>query len=388
MPDKHALLSASSSERWLHCPPLPRLEALEPNRGSSFAQEGTDAHTLAEIKLRYAIGDLSEEQYHEEHFRFTENATFYNEEMEIETDKYVNLVLDRAGQYDEPDIHIEQRVSYDRWAPQGFGTADTVIATDGQIEIIDLKYGKGIQVYAEQNSQLMLYALGVYARFDLVYSFETVRMTIVQPRLNHISTFEMHIDELLYWAEFYVRPRAEQAWLGVGDYDFKPGILRFSPVKATLKERARRTAEIVEEFEYRGGELLSDEELTEALAMVDEVAAWAKDLKDYAVRQMKQGHKIDGFKLVEGRGRRIITDEEELASRLQERGYEDVYKEPALKSMTELEKELGKSVFADVSEGLIEMKAGNPQLKPETAKGKEWRPVEAAEDEFGEWTEG
>lgn len=386
--NKHAMLGASNSQRWLYMPPIARLEAAIPEKGSSvFALEGTKAHELAELKLQRETGKISEKEYFKQHRRFRENSDFYNAEMEEETDKYVAQVMQAYNAHENAEIFLEQKVDFSGWVPGGFGTADVAIVSDDTLEVIDLKYGKGIPVSAYQNTQAMLYALGTYAELDMVYDFEWVKMTIIQPRLNNNTTFEVHVDELLYWADNYVAPRAQQADLGIGQYEFKPGILRFSPVKAQLKERARQNIEFVERYENRGGELLTKEELEYVLGYIDEVEAWVKDVKDFALKEVRdKGEKLEGFKLVEGRSRRVISDPGKVEELLLDSGYDDevIFKPREMNPLTKLEKALGKSRFNELVGPLVTKEPGKLTLVPEDDRRPEATPYTAARDEFSE----
>lgn len=238
----HALLGASSAHRWLICPPIARLEEAVKDRGSSFAEEGTAAHELAELILNKRFKLIPTRSVNSKLKKFKAENSYYDPSMEDYVSNYCDLVEERANHYENAVIELEQRVDFSQWVPEGFGTSDVVILADNVIEIIDLKYGKGVPVDAYLNPQLMLYALGAVDKYDLIYEFETVRMTIVQPRLDNLSTFEIEKDELLYWADNYVAPRAVQAYEGNGEWTITDDVVKFSKVRAQLRPRAEKTS--------------------------------------------------------------------------------------------------------------------------------------------------
>ncbi|HER1720131.1 TPA: DUF2800 domain-containing protein, partial [Streptococcus pyogenes] len=226
--ENHALLSASSAHRWLYCPMLPRLEADYPSRDTVYTQEGTSAHELSEIKLMYKFGKITKRKFNTLTKAFKENSDFYNEEMEEMTELYTDIVMEHLNAYENAEIELEKRVDFSDWVPGGFGTSDVVILADGVIEIIDLKYGKGMPVSANQNPQMGLYALGAYASYDMVYDFDRIKMTIIQPRLDSVSSVDIYVEELLYWADNVVLPMAAQADAGIGDWNLSEKVLQWS----------------------------------------------------------------------------------------------------------------------------------------------------------------
>ena len=350
MKRKHAILSASGAHRWLNCPPSARLEAELPDEVSEYAAEGTKAHKIAEGILLDKIDEPAPDEM--------------NEMFEY-VSRYVEVVLEKW--IPGAQLYIEQRLDFSPWVPEGFGTGDAVIVSDDVLEIIDLKYGKGVQVSAENNPQLRLYALGAYNEFGTLYDFQTVRMTIVQPRLDHVSTEELTLDELLEWGE-QIKPIAKQAYEGKGE--FKAGDhCRFCKARRTCRARAEANLELAK-YEFKKPELLSVEDVAEILAQAEELAAWAKDVKEYALTQAyRHGVKFPGWKVVEGRSTRKITDEAALAERLAAEDI-DPYKK-VLKGITELEKEMGRKRFAELAADLIEKPPGRPTLVPESDKRPE-----------------
>lgn len=359
----HALLSASSSHRWLNCPPSARLCEAYEDRGSDYAQEGTDAHALCEFRLKKALGMEAEDPI--------ENLTFYNTEMEDAAEGYVAYVLELLEEAKascaDPVVVVEQRIDYSRFVPQGFGTADNAIVADGALYITDLKYGKGVRVECEGNPQLRLYALGTLEIFDSLYDITDVVMTIFQPRLGNISVSKMTRDELLDWAENTVVPTAELAFNGEGSFHCGEWC-QFCKAKTDCRERAAANMELAR-YEFRRPPLLTDTEVEEILGKVDELISWANDLKDYALQAAISGKTWAGYKLVEGRAVRKFTDEKAVIGTLLAAGY-DPY-EKKLISMTEMQKMLGKTKFQDLLGCLIYKPQGKPTLVPASDKRPE-----------------
>lgn len=385
----HARLSASGSSRWMACPPSAELEKDLPDSTSVFAEEGTAAHELSEIFLLHEIGEISQRARTLRLNKFKKENEHYSPSMEDYVQRYVEVVIERVNEAraSTPDalVMIEQRLDFSEWVPEGFGTGDVLILADGRLEVIDLKYGKGVPVSAIDNPQMRLYGLGAYDRYSLLYDINEVRMTIVQPRLDSISSETMTSDELSQWAESEVRPKAEMAWNGEGE--FLPGEhCRFCKVAPTCRARAEENLKMAE-YDFEEPKLLSNEEIAEILAKTGELQKWAKDVESYALEQAeKHGVKFDGWKLVEGRSNRKYSDAEEVAALLLEKKYEadKIYKPQELKPITALEKELGKKVFAEVLDGLIVKPPGKPALVVETDKRPELNSAASAEADFAE----
>jgi hypothetical protein len=277
-------------------------------------------------------------------------------------------------------VMLEQRLDFSEWVPEGFGTGDVVIVSGGTLEVIDLKFGKGVQVDAKDNSQLRLYALGAWNEYEMLFDIENVRMTIVQPRLNHISTDEMKLTDLVEWADTYVKPRADMAMNGEGEY--VPGAhCRFCKARFTCRARAKEAIEA----DFKEPALLDDSEIAELLNKVEQIEKWAKDIQEYARSKAEQGTKFTGWKLVEGRSVRKYSNPEEVANRLFAEGYgeSDLY-ERELKGITALEKSLGKKRFNELVADLIVKPAGKPSLVPEDDKRPEYNSLAAAQADFSE----
>lgn len=360
MPGKHALLSASSAHRWLLCPPSAKECAKLPDVSSEYARQGTDAHTLCEYKVKKALGMKVKNP--------TENLTFYNEEMEESASEYAQFVMESLTAAREhckdPLVLVEQRLDFSRWVPGGFGTGDCVIVADDTLMVIDFKYGLGVLVDAEKNSQMMCYALGSLSLFDGIYDIKEVNMTIFQPRRENVSTASMTKEELLHWAETVLKPTAELAAQGKGEY--KAGDhCRFCKLKATCRKRAEYNLELAK-YDFAVPSTLEDEEIEIVLSKADELVNWAGEVKEYALQQALSGKSWKGWKLVEGRSNRRYVSEEAVAAKVEEAGY-DPY-EKKLLGITAMTKQLGKKKFDELLKGLIEKPQGKPVLVPESDK--------------------
>lgn len=360
MGTKHALLSASSADRWLHCPPSARLSESYEDKGSDYAAEGTDAHSLCEYKLKLALGMKADDP--------TESLSWFNQEMNDHATGYATYVLEQVEAAKEscsdPVVLIEQRVDFSRWVKQGFGTADCIIIADGTLQIIDFKYGLGVLVSAEENPQIMCYGLGALEIFDCLYEIDTVRMTIYQPRRENLSTYELSREDLLRWADETLKPAADLAFAGDGNF-LCGEWCGFCKAKNACRARAKANLELAK-YEFKLPPLLTDEDVEEILSKVDDLVAWASDIKDYALQQAISGKVWTGFKLVEGRSNRKYINDAAVAAAVEEAGF-DPYEQKLL-GITAMQKLLGKSRFEEVLAGLIEKPQGKPTLVPESDK--------------------
>ena len=363
MPDKHALLSASSSHRWLNCPPSARLCESYDDKGSDFAAEGTDAHALCEFKLKKALGIPSENP--------TDNLSWYSAEMEDCANGYAafitELVEDAKKFCPDPVVLIEQRLDYSKYVAEGFGTGDCVIIADGTLHIVDYKHGRGVLVEAEDNPQMKLYALGALELFDCIYDISTVSMTIYQPRRSNVSTFTVPKEELYDWADNVLVPVAELAFEGGGEYRCGEWC-QFCKAKADCRKRAEANLELAK-YEFRQPPLLTDEEVEEILEKLDGLTSWANDIRDYALRAAISGKKWTGFKLVEGRSNRKYTDENAVIAAVQNAGF-DPY-EHKLLGVTAMTSLLGRKQFNEILGGYVTKPQGKPTLAPESDKRPE-----------------
>lgn len=385
MPDVHAKLSASGAHRWMACTPSANLEAQFPDKSSEFAEEGTFAHSLAELVLRYNNNELTKKAFNTR-LNKLKKETWYNQEMQDYIEDYAQMVWEQFNEAKAacPDAQalFEQRLDFSDYVPEGFGTGDVVIIADDMIQVIDLKYGKGVGVSAIDNPQLRLYGLGAYLEHSMLYDIQRIKMTIIQPRLESISTEELTIQELLDWAEKEVKPKAQMAMDGEGGFCVGDHC-RFCKAFATCRAQKDRQLELAK-YEFADAELLDDSEIGDVLSRVEALVKWAEAVKDYAFDQaLNHGVHFDGWKLVEGRSNRKYLEEDTIADTLTKAGYpeEDIYNKK-LKGITDMEKLLGKKKFAELLEGQVVKPEGKPVLVPETDKRPELDTAEKAKDLF------
>lgn len=361
----HALLSASSAHRWINCTPAPYLEAQHPDSHSDAAAEGTAAHELAEHKLRQHL-DLPTTRPVSE---------WDSEEMDDYTDQYADHVmaeLERARNVDPAAfLAIEERLDFSHIVPDGFGTGDALIVSDDTLTVIDLKYGKGVEVTAVENPQMRLYALGALATYGAIYDVQTIRTVIFQPRLGNISTEEITVDELVTWAENVVRPAAEKAAAGEGELQAGqwcrfcrhaaqcPALAEemFSPVPTTAEHTPAAPAP----------DTLTDDQVATIVEHAGELKKWLTKVESFALEQATAGHTYPGLKLVEGRSVRKYTDEDEVARAVQAAG-EDPHKPREVLGITAMTKLLGKQRFEELLGDFVHKPEGKPTLVPVSDK--------------------
>ena len=392
MPGKHAVLSASSSKQWIHCPPSARLQEPFPNDSSVFAEEGTWAHELCEYKVKKYLHERKKRPQSE----------FYTEEIEQATDIYAEFVISiiegmkRNGV--EPLCFVEERLDFSNIVPEGFGTGDMIILGKdeqgrGLIHICDYKNGKGVFVDAHENSQMMLYATGALNAYGYIYEIEIVRMSIIQPRLENISTYEMTADDLRTWGES-IKPIAQMAFEGKGEQN--PGewcrFCRAKPVCKACMEEALALAK--EEFLDLDAGALADEaeetdatapynadtatpvfkqpglvvfsELVKVLPTLNRISFWIESVFAFvSAEAINHGVPVEGYKVVEGRSKRIFTDTKAVVSAAEAEGYTDIYKQELL-TLTEFEKMMGKKKFAEVLDEYVVKPPGKLALVPES----------------------
>ena len=376
MPDSHAVLSASSSTMWIACPPSAQLNAAADDKPSEYAKQGTVAHLWAETKVKRILGQNLKNP--------TDGAEYYDVEMAECTDSYAQYVseqIEKAKQRcSDPIVLVEQRVDFSKWVPGGFGTADAIIVSDNVLSIIDLKYGAGIPVDAENNSQMMCYALGALELFDGIYDIGKILMTIFQPRRENISVYEISKAELLEWADTKLAPAAELASKGEGE--FRAGEhCRFCKVKATCRKRAEYNLELAQ-YDFKVPDILEDAEIEMVLSKVDDLVSWASDIKEYALMQAVNGKQWNDWKVVEGRSNRKYTDEVLVADAVKNAGF-DPYEHKIL-GLTAMTKLLGKNKFEDLLGGFIEKPKGKPTLVPMSDKRPALSKAADAADDFKE----
>jgi len=378
-PNSHATLGPSSAERWLHCPPSARLNAKLIERfgehGSIYAEEGTKAHALAELKLRRELGEMND-------FRFKTLKDALGElpkDMDRNTDWYVDAVLERFYLEKKgcPDAQllIEQRFTMDQWVPHCFGTSDAVIVSDRALYVQDYKNGSGVAVSAENNPQARLYGLGGINEYGCLYGFTEVHNIIIQPKLQSITEEVLTRDELLAWGD-EIKPIAEQAWRGEGEF-CTGSWCRFCTARAIC---AARAAEAMEAFKYGADApgVIPEDDVPKILDVLDTFESWAKDIRAYALAQAKNGISYYGWKLVRGkRPGRKWKDEEEVENVLARAGYDrDQYEETKLRSVANLEKILGKQAFDALLGKMVSQGEGALELVPEEDKRPEFSPAD------------
>ena len=361
-PKAHAILSRPL-HRWLNCPPSARLCETYEDKGSDYAAEGTDAHSLCEYKLRKALGMGAVDP--------SEHLTWYNEDMEDCANGYASYIMELVESAKEtcadPVVLIEQRVDFSRWVEQGFGTSDAIIISDGTLRVIDYKHGLGVLVEADNNPQMMCYALGALELFDAIYDIDSVAMTVYQPRRQNVSTFEMSKDDLYRWAKEVLKPTAELAFAGDGNF-LCGEWCGFCKAKHECRARAEANL-LLAQYDFKLPPLLEDSEIEVILSRADQLVSWVNDIKEYALQQAISGKDWTGFKLVEGRSNRRYTDEAAVTQVVTNAGF-DPY-ERKLLGITAMQKLLGKSRFEELLSAYIEKPQGKPTLVPESDK----RPV-------------
>ena len=371
----HAILSASSSHRWLNCLPSARLELEFEDQGGEAAKEGTAAHDLCEHKLKKAL-----------HMRSQRPISEYNsDEMEECTDAYVDFVMEQvelAGKScTDPIVLIEQRLDFSCYVPDGFGTGDCVIISDDRLHIVDFKYGLGVLVDAVDNPQMKLYALGALGIYDHLYDIKEVSMTIFQPRRENVSTWTIPVEELKGWAEEELKPRADKAFNGEGEYIPGPWCT-FCKAANRCRARAEEKLKLAEK-EFKMPPLLTDAEIEEILLILPDLSKWANEITAYATdAAVNHGKEWNGFKVVEGRSVRKYKDEGAIAEKAVAGGYKDIYRK-SLIPLTEMQKLMGKSKFEELLGDLIYKPPGKPTLVPNSDKRPAMN-VADAKNEFNE----
>lgn len=383
MPDKHAILSASGAARWLACTPSARLEQKFPNTSSEYAKEGTLAHTVAELTARYFLGEISELQYENllnKLAKSEDGQKFYNAEMREHAVTYAELIQEKLKEErlisEDAFCELEVRLDFSAWVPAAFGTGDCVIIADDWLEIIDLKYGKGYRVEAEGNPQMRLYALGALQKYGDLFDINNIRMTIFQPRLiGGTSSDEISVEELLKWADEYVRPRALLADKGEGEYAPSEETCKFCRAKAQCLARYEKNLQLFEE--NSPADLITVEDAGEVLKQAKDIKAWLEDLEGLVFNAIKDGQEVDGWKIVEGRSIRQLTDEQGIVKTMTEAGYnEALLYERKLLTITQFEANFGKKTVQELLGKYIVKPQGKPTLAPASDKRKAWNPEE------------
>lgn len=380
----HAVLSPSAASRWLECTRSARLEQQFPDSSGVAAAEGTLAHTLSELIIGYKLGRVSKKKYHDE-LRFIQANELYDNSMYEYCDAFSAYVLEQyhTAQAHTKDalIFLEDRVDLTRWIQEGYGTVDIKIIADRVLDIIDLKYGKGVSVSAEENKQMMLYGLGELEKVDFMYDIETVRMTIYQPRIDNISTFEMSVSALRKWAEDELVPKAKLAFAGKGEF-VAGKHCQFCKVRATCKANSAMQLELAK-HDFKEATLLTDEEVSDIISRAKGFETWLEAVKSHALQEALKGKKWPGHKLVSGKSSRVYTDEAKIAEVLKAQGYTDarIFTKKLL-GITAMEKEITKAAFTTFLSDLVTKPNGAPTLVSDTDKRPAINSVEAAQKDF------
>jgi len=367
----HALLSASGSTRWLNCTPSPRLEEQYPDRSSIYAEEGTLAHELSEAELRKSFKIITAKQRDAE-VKKIKTHKLYNREMPRQVKKYTDIVLERYAELKAEygrsiTVSIEERLDYAKYAPEGFGTGDAILASPGTLDMFDLKYGKGVEVSAVDNDQLKLYALGAYEKYHLLYDIEQVHLHVVQPRINNFSTWSISTYDLLTWAHEVVKPTAAIAFKGegrptAGDW------CRWCRAKATCRAFANMHLELAK-LEFAKPALLTDTEVLEVYSKLDTLTTWVNAVKDYVFTEAVKGKKWRGLKLVVGRSNRKWKDEDKVIAALTSSGFDlEEITNTKLKGIGDISNLLSVDEFETLLQPLVTKPLGSPTLVHESDK--------------------
>ncbi len=371
----HALLSPSSASRWLNCTAAPHLEADMPDVSSGFAVEGTLAHAYCAKKLKTFFGLPTEHEDKE----IAELADYHTGEMDEYTDAYATIVIEKynAARAITPDAQllVETRLDFSEHIPDSFGTADAIIIADGTMDVIDFKYGKGVSVSAFKNPQMQIYALGAYDKFSFEYRIDRVRMTIIQPRIDNLSDYELSVSDLMAWTDEVLTPRAQEAFSGPGTQT--PGDwCRFCKVKSRCRALANQSLKTA--LEKPDPQLLNPQELADVLPKLETIKIWLTGIEEYALHTALSGTAVPGWKVVEGRSSRQITNPTAISDALSGAGIgrDLIYKPQELLPITELEKLVGKKQFAALCAQWISKPQGKPTLVPESDKRQAINTVE------------
>lgn len=371
----HALLAASAANRWLNCTPSAKLEDAEgPRESSIYAEEGTLAHELGELYIRHDVLETVDDQVFSDRFDEIMNNQLFSEEMLDVVPIYVDYCTEQFNAAKANDaqsiMDVEQKLDLTEYVPESFGTADCIVIGGNLIEVIDYKHGKGVPVYAEWNKQLMLYGLGVLRKYDMLFDIEEVRLTIVQPRINNISSWQISANDLITWAETELAPAAKLAF--AGDGELKAGEwCKFCAVKNKCRTLYQKNMELAK-YDFQKPALLNDEEIADILKKTPALIEWANSIQEYAQdKAINQGKVWPGFKLVEGISRRKWLDEDAVAeaifTKIPEASEDQVY-DMKLKTITQIEKIFGKKIVAEQLSDVIVKPQGKPTLVPVSDK--------------------
>lgn len=375
---EHALLSPSSSSRWLNCTPSARLAENAENKSSVYAEEGTLFHEICEYCLaQWNAGVWEPDPFGEELPELKDDHLMhplFKQEMFRHARNYCDFVMNENYNLEKSDgackMLLEEKVDISEYAPDCFGSVDCQLVGRDTLEVIDLKYGEGVKVYAERNTQMMLYALGALKGKP---STKSIRLVIAQVRLNHFDVWEISANDLLQWADKVLKPTAKKAFAGKGEQ--KTGDwCGFCPVKAQCRKQYEAVVNDFDKYEYP--ELLTEDEICDLIEKIDKYKGWLESVNKFVYDEALRGHKWKGYKLVAGRSSRVITDEEAIRQDLLTKKYlEDEIFNIKLKGIGDLEKLVGKKQFSALYGQYVKSKPGNPKLVPDSAPGDEINPL-------------
>lgn len=368
----HARFSPSAANRIIHCPPSLVLGEQFEDEESQYAAEGSAGHALAEHLIKKHLKQRTKRPV----------SDYYSDDLLEAVDEYVCYVIDQIEKAKQectnPVFAVEQRVSVNEYIVDCYGTADMVIVTDSKVHIIDLKLGRGVAVAAEDNPQLKIYGLGVLEMVDMLYDITEVELTIVQPRLNSLSSWSITPGELRIWGLDILKPAGALALVGGGEFAVGSWC-RFCKARNQCRARAEEFLKIAQ-MDFREPALLSDAEISEVLRISDELAKWASDVYTFAQDQAITHHKQwPGYKLVEGRSVRKYTSEEDVVAAAEKAGYTDIYKK-SLIGITEMQRLMGKDNFNQILGGLVFKPKGKITLVPDSDKRQAIQQITAEED--------
>lgn len=387
MPDKHAILSPSAAHRWLHCTPAPRVEAEFPETTSECAEEGRLAHSVCELAAKKKFTVMNNRTYNSRLKKLKADPK-WDDEMLSTAATYVEHLTEHAMRFEHaPYVALEVQVDITDYAPEAFGTCDCIMIGGDELIITDYKHGKGVHVSAQDNPQMLLYALGALKLYRPIYGdmIRRVSTYIDQPRLDSYDGASMTVEELLAWGES-IKPKAAAAFMGTGE--FAPGEwCRFCRAKAKCRARANQNTAL-EDFKdciplgrsipmqteydatgFKPSNCLTDEEIGTLLVRAEGLVAWYNDLKEYALVACLNGKTIPGWKAVEGRSTRAWTDQDAALEALMAGGVEEaIIYDRVPKTLAQLEKVIGKQRFGELVGGMITKSPGKPALAAESDK--------------------
>lgn len=375
---EHALLSPSSSSRWLNCTPSARLAENAENKSSVYAEEGTLFHEICEYCLaQWNAGVWEPDPFREELPELKDDHLMhplFKQEMFKHARNYCDFVMNENYNLEKSDgackMLLEEKVDISEYAPECFGSVDCQLVGHDTLEVIDLKYGEGVKVYAERNTQMMLYALGALKGKP---SIKAIRLVIAQVRLNHFDVWEISANDLLQWADKVLKPTAKKAFAGKGEQKMGDWC-GFCPVKAQCRKQYEAVVNDFDKYEYP--ELLTEDEICDLIEKIDKYKGWLESVNKFVYDEALRGHKWKGYKLVSGRSSRVITDEEAIRQDLLSKKYlEDEIFNIKLKGIGDLEKLVGKKQFSALYGQYVRSKPGNPKLVPDSAPGDEINPL-------------